>query len=58
MTKLLNELKKFFKTPAMQSDLDAYIKSKCPTSPAEVDHWIRQYDLSRTSNTYNWGRGL
>lgn len=57
MTKLLQKLKKFFET-SVQSDLDAYIKSKCPSSPAEVDHWIRQYDLNRTSQTYSWGRGL
>lgn len=57
MSKLLAELKKFFTNTSVQSDLDAYIKSKCPTSPAEVDHWIRQYDLNRTTS-YTWGRGL
>jgi len=58
MTKLFQELKKFFTRSTTQSDIDAYIQSKCPTSPAEVDHWIRQYDLNRSNSSYAWGRGL
>ena len=32
----------FVGTP--QTDLERYIVSKNPQNPAEVDHWLRQYD--------------
>jgi hypothetical protein len=39
---------------SQQSGLEAYIISKHPTSPAEVDYWTKEYDR----NNYVWGRGL
>jgi hypothetical protein len=44
MSKILEQLKKLFNTPTA---LERYIESKKPTSPAEVDYWLRQYDTAR-----------
>lgn len=55
LTKLSNYLNKLFNAQGSSdygSDLEQYIVSKCPTSAAEIDHWARQYDLSR--NTKGW----
>ena len=38
--------------PTYQTNLDAYIASKNPTSVAEVDYWTREYDK------VVWSRGL
>jgi hypothetical protein len=35
-------IEKLFKRP---SDLEAFINSKNPTNPAEVEYWTRYYEL-------------
>ena len=37
-------LSKWLTKPSYQSDLDAFITSKQPTTVAEVEHWVRYYD--------------
>jgi len=44
MSNILEQLKKLFRTPTA---LESYINSKNPTSPAEVDYWLRQYDTAK-----------
>jgi len=46
MSNLLNSLSKWF-SPTLHSDIERYVSSKNPSSPAEVDYWIRQYDYQR-----------
>jgi hypothetical protein len=41
---LLTWIKSLFTAPSYQDELDAYVTSKYPTTTAEVEHWIRQYD--------------
>jgi hypothetical protein len=56
MTKLLEKLKKFLSPKATyQSNLDAFVSSKRPTTVAEVEHWIKIYDDRKE---FVWGRGL
>jgi hypothetical protein len=35
-----------------QNDLDRYITSKNPSSPAEVDHWAKEY--TRKNSAQGW----
>jgi hypothetical protein len=35
-----------------QNDVDAYIASKNPTNSAEVEYWVRQYDMRKTQNLW------
>jgi hypothetical protein len=44
---LLKWIKSLFTAPSYQDELDAYVTSKHPTTTAEVEHWIRQYDLRK-----------
>lgn len=37
-------LKRLFAGQSYQDSLELYIASKHPTSPGEVEHWIREYD--------------
>jgi hypothetical protein len=41
---LLQWIKSLFAARSYQDQLDSYITSKHPTTTAEVEHWIRQYD--------------
>ena len=41
---LLQWIKSLFAAPSYQDELEFYISSKHPTTTAEVEHWIRQYD--------------
>ena len=43
MTHILKKLTKFF-TTGHRSDLEKFISNKRPTSTAEVDFWIQQYN--------------
>ena len=36
-----------------QTDVDAYIASKNPSTPAEVDYWVRQYDMKKPQNFWS-----
>jgi hypothetical protein len=42
MTTLLKKLTEFF-TIAYRSDLEQFINNKRPTSAAEVEFWVQQY---------------
>ena len=44
---LLKWIKTLFAAQSYQDQLDSYITSKRPTSAAEVEHWIRQYDTRK-----------
>jgi hypothetical protein len=39
-----------------QAELDRYIASKSPSTAAEVDHWIREYDRKQPSSY--WSKGV
>lgn len=47
MKQIINLLSKWF-SPTLHSDIERYVASKNPTSPAEIDYWIRQYDFQRS----------
>lgn len=53
MTQLLKSIMNLFSTPSQQSQLEHYITSKNPTSPAEVDYWARQYEANQA--VLYWG---
>lgn len=38
------------------AELDRYIASKNPSTAAEVDHWIREYDRKQPSSY--WSKGV
>ena len=47
----LHKLKAFLQgvfTANYQTELDQFITSKNPTTTAEVEYWIRQFDRSHT----------
>jgi len=35
-----------------QNDVDAYVATKNPTNSAEVEYWVRQYDMRKTQNLW------
>jgi hypothetical protein len=39
-----------------QAELDRYIASKSPSTAAEVDYWIREYDRKQPSSY--WSKGV
>lgn len=45
--KLLQWIKSLFAARSYQDQLDSYITSKRPSTTAEVEHWIRQYDTRK-----------
>ena len=45
--KLLQWITSLFAVPSYQDQLDRFITSKRPTTTAEVEHWIRQYDTRK-----------
>lgn len=45
--KLLQWITSLFAAQSYQDQLDTYIASKHPTTTAEVEHWIRQYDTRK-----------
>ena len=44
MSKLLQKLKKFFRTPTV---LEAFVISKKPTNVAEAEFWIKHYNSTK-----------
>lgn len=44
LSKFIKNLQKLFTAPTSQSELDAFIKSKNPTSVGDVEYWIDVYD--------------
>lgn len=44
---LLKWIKSLFVEASYQDSLDSFIASKRPTSPCEVEHWIRVYDQKK-----------
>jgi hypothetical protein len=45
--KLLQWIKSLFEAKSYQDNLDKYVTSKNPTTTAEVEHWIKQYDAKK-----------
>ena len=45
--KLLQWIKSLFNAPSYQDNVEYYVASKQPKSTAEVEYWIREYDLRR-----------
>ena len=45
--KLLQWIKSLFTAPSYQDQLDSFVASKCPTSTADVEHWLRVYDQNQ-----------
>jgi hypothetical protein len=41
---LLQWIKSLFNERTYQDSVEHYVASKNPTTTAEVEHWIRQYD--------------
>lgn len=38
-----------------QDELNRYISSKNPTSAADVDHWVREYDRKQVGSYWSTG---
>lgn len=53
MTKLLESITSWFSRSNQQTQLEHYIVSKNPTTPAEVDYWARRYEANQAS--LYWG---
>jgi hypothetical protein len=47
MSQIFTWLKGLLTAPSYQGSVEQYIASKHPTSAAEVEHWIRQYDTRK-----------
>jgi len=41
---LLQWIKSLFAERSYQTSVEHYVTSKNPTTPSEVEYWIRQYD--------------
>ena len=41
---LLNWIKSLFVVPSYQDSLEHFVASKRPSTPTEVEYWIRHYD--------------
>ena len=53
-TKITQWFKTVFAADTYTSTIDAYIVSKNPTTAAEVDYWIKSYDLKQNQGAYLW----
>jgi hypothetical protein len=54
---LLNKITQWFKTvfaTTQYEELDAYIASKNPTTTAEVEYWINNYDRIKLKGVLIW----
>lgn len=54
LRKCLTFIRRWFEAArrsSTQSDLDNWIRSKNPTTPAELDFWLREYDERRRQYT-------
>ena len=52
MLKLASLIKSIISTKSTnvrQNELDQFITSKNPTTPAEVDHWAKEYDRRQST---------
>jgi len=54
MSQFFTWLKGLFAEQSYQDGVEYYVVSKHPTSAAEVEHWIREYD----QRTHNGGWAL
>jgi|AntAceMinimDraft_12_1070368.scaffolds.fasta_scaffold09922_4 hypothetical protein len=52
--KLKELLKRVFAQQSHQTRLEQYIISKNPTSPAEIEHWVRTFDRSNGGSRYGY----
>ena len=44
---IMNWFANLFAPATYQSELEAYLESKNPQTPGDVDHWLAQYDDER-----------
>lgn len=51
---LLKWIKSLFAGRSYQGRLEQFVASKSPTSAADVEHWVREWQHSQSS----WGQGL
>lgn len=51
---LLKWIKSLFNTSSYQDSVEYYVASKQPKSTAEVEYWIRRYDLKRHDSNKEW----
>ena len=63
MSTLLQWVKSLFQERSYGQELEAYIIAHNPSTPGDVEHYERQFDLERRNSGtfspgYNWGRGL
>jgi hypothetical protein len=42
---------KVFAPTTYQSNLEAYLESKNPQSPGDIEHWLKRYDDERRENS-------
>lgn len=52
MFKFVSLIKSVISTKSItvrQNELDRFISSKNPTTPAEVDHWAKEYDRKQSA---------
>lgn len=47
ITAIIGWITSLFPERTYQDSVDSYVASKNPTTTAEVEHWIRQYDLNQ-----------
>lgn len=47
ITAILGWIKSLFRERTYQDSVEYYVASKHPTSTAEVEYWIREYDTRR-----------
>jgi hypothetical protein len=52
--KLTQWFKSVFAPFTLEQGLDAYIASKHPTTPGEVDYWISEYDRKKMKGVLVW----
>jgi hypothetical protein len=50
LNNLIDPIVKLLTKDQFQTEVDLYISSKNPSSPAEVDYWMREYDYRKTNN--------
>lgn len=45
--KMFRKFLVWFRTPRLQTDIDAFIASKNPTNTAEVEYWVNHFLFAR-----------
>lgn len=47
LTELFGWIKSLIRERSYQDSVESYVASKNPSTTAEVEHWIRQYDTRK-----------